>query len=137
VCGPDADIRELVDYDEFCGVPGRETHDGSAGMEWDITPLELFNALKQSPPPLLVDVREPHEQQIASLPGAINLPLGAMAAHLSELDSTRDMVLFCKAGTRSTRALELLVSAGFRRVKNLKGGLNAWAREIDPTIPTY
>jgi sulfur-carrier protein adenylyltransferase/sulfurtransferase len=137
VCGPNADIKELIDYDEFCGVPGRETHQGSAGFEWDITPLDLFDALKLSPPPLLIDVREPHEQQIASLPGAINLPLGSMAAHLSELDSTRDMVLFCKAGTRSTRALELLVSAGFKRVKNLKGGLNAWAKEIDPTLPTY
>ncbi len=65
------------------------------------------------------------------------MPLGAMAAHLSELDSARDMVLFCKAGTRSSRALELLVSAGFKRVKNLKGGLNAWAKEVDPTLPIY
>jgi len=137
VCGPDADIKELIDYDEFCGVPGREAHEGSAGIDWDITPVELFDALKLSPPPLLIDVREPHEQQIASLPGAISIPLGAMAAHLSELDSARDMVLFCKAGTRSSRALELLVSAGFKRVKNLKGGLNAWAKEVDPTLPIY
>jgi molybdopterin/thiamine biosynthesis adenylyltransferase/rhodanese-related sulfurtransferase len=137
VCGPEADIKELIDYDEFCGVPGREAHEGSAGVERDITPLELFDALKLSPPPLLIDVREPHELQISSLPGAINVPLGAMAAHLSELDSSRDMVVFCKAGTRSSRALELLASAGFKRVKNLKGGINAWAKEIDPTFPTY
>lgn len=137
VCGPDADIKELIDYDEFCGIPGRDVHEGSAGNDWDITPIELFNLMKESNPPLLVDVREPHEQQISSLPGAINMPLGAMASHLSELDSAREMVLFCKAGTRSSRALELLVGAGFKRVKNLKGGLNAWAKEIDPTIPVY
>ena len=63
VCGPEADIKELIDYDEFCGVPGREVHDGSAGIEWDITPVELFDALKEFNPPLLIDVREPHEQQ--------------------------------------------------------------------------
>jgi sulfur-carrier protein adenylyltransferase/sulfurtransferase len=137
VCGPDADIKELIDYDEFCGIPGRDVQEGSAGNDWDITPIELFNVMRESNPPLLVDVREPHEQQISSLPGAINMPLGAMASHLSELDSAREMVLFCKAGTRSSRALELLVGAGFKRVKNLKGGLNAWAKEIDPTIPVY
>ena len=137
VCGPNATVKKLIDYDAFCGVPGREAHGTPEEADLEITPLELFEALKLSNPPLLVDVREPHEQQISSLPGAINMPLGALAAHLSDLDSARETVLFCKAGTRSARALELLASAGFKRVKNLKGGINAWAREIDPTIPTY
>ena len=67
----------------------------------------------------------------------LGIPLGALAARLSELDSAREMVVFCKGGTRSARALELLVSAGFRKVKNLQGGINAWAREIDPQLPLY
>jgi adenylyltransferase/sulfurtransferase len=137
VCGPKAVIKKPIDYQEFCGIPGHTVHAGSAGAEWDITPLELFNSLKEFNPPLLVDVREPHEQKITSLPGAVNIPLGHLASRLSELDLAREMVLYCKAGTRSTRALELLVSAGFKRVKNLKGGINAWAKEIDPTMPVY
>jgi len=137
VCGPNADIKELIDYEEFCGVPGHDVDEGSAGASWDITPLELTRTLKSKNPPLLLDVREPHELQISSLPGAMNIPLGLLAARLSELDSAREMVVFCKSGTRSSRALELLVSAGFKRVKNLKGGINAWAKEIDTRLPTY
>ncbi len=82
-------------------------------------------------------MREPHELAISALPGAANIPLGELAARLSELDSAREMIVFCKSGTRSTRALELLVSAGFKRVKNLKGGINAWARDVDKDLPVY
>jgi adenylyltransferase/sulfurtransferase len=85
----------------------------------------------------LLDVREPHELEISALPGATNIPLGVLAARLSELDSADEMVIFCKAGTRSARALELLLSAGFRKVKNLQGGINAWARQVDPSLPIY
>ena len=85
----------------------------------------------------MIDVREPHELAISSLPGDELIPLGQLAARLSELDSAREIVLFCKTGSRSTRALELLVSAGFRKVRNLKGGINAWAREVDPKLPIY
>jgi adenylyltransferase/sulfurtransferase len=85
----------------------------------------------------LVDVREPHELEISKLPNATNIPLGQLAARLSELDSAEEMVVFCKGGTRSARALELLVSAGFKKVKNLKGGINAWAKEVDQNLPIY
>jgi adenylyltransferase/sulfurtransferase len=74
---------------------------------------------------------------ISSFSGARNIPLGELAARLSELDSTREMIVFCKSGTRSARALELLVSAGFKKVKNLKGGINAWARDVDRSLPIY
>lgn len=137
VCGPNADIKELIDYEEFCGVPGHDHDDGSAGAAWDVEPGELAGSLHSSHPPLLLDVREPHELQISALTGAINIPLGALASRLSELDSAREMVIFCKGGTRSARALELLLSAGFKRVKNLRGGINSWAREIDPSLPIY
>ncbi len=137
VCGPNADIKELIDYEEFCGVPGHDHENGSAGAEWDIDAPTLASRLKESPLPVLLDVREPHELAISALPGAINIPLGTLAARLSELDSAKEMVVFCKGGTRSARALELLVSAGFRRVKNLQGGINAWAREVNPDLPLY
>ena len=85
----------------------------------------------------MLDVREPHELEISWLSKAVNIPLGTLAARLPELDSAREMVVFCKGGTRSARALELLVSAGFKKVKNLRGGINAWAKEVDPNLPVY
>jgi sulfur-carrier protein adenylyltransferase/sulfurtransferase len=136
VCGPNADIKELIDYEEFCGVPSHDHEEGSAGANWDITVQELAERVKTNHLKL-VDVREPHELEISRLPNATNIPLGQLAARLSELDSAEDMVLFCKSGARSTRALELLTSAGFKKVKNLKGGINAWAREVDTSLPIY
>ena len=85
----------------------------------------------------LIDVREPHEQRISNIEGSDLIPLGHLASRMSELDSAEEIVLYCKAGTRSTRALELLASAGFRKMKNLKGGINAWAEEVDPGMPIY
>ncbi len=136
VCGPNADIKELIDYEEFCGVPSHDHEEGSAGANWDITAPELAERVKTNHLKL-VDVREPHELEISKLPDATNIPLGQLAARLSELDSADEMVVFCKGGTRSARALELLVSAGFKKVKNLKGGINAWAKEVDQNLPIY
>jgi sulfur-carrier protein adenylyltransferase/sulfurtransferase len=136
VCGPNADVHELIDYEEFCGVPGHDHDEGSAGEGYDITAKDLSTRLKQNHL-VLLDVREPHELEISALPGAVNIPLGTLAARLSEIDLAQDLVVFCKTGGRSTRALELLVSAGFKKVKNLKGGINAWAQEIDPNMPIY
>jgi adenylyltransferase/sulfurtransferase len=137
ICGPEPEVTELIDYEAFCGVPGHDHEEGSAGVDWDITAPELAARLQEGNHIRLVDVREPHELEISQLQGASLIPLGQMAARLSELDSAEEIVLFCKAGTRSARALELLLSAGFRKVKNLKGGINAWAREVDPSLPVY
>ena len=136
VCGPNADIKELIDYEEFCGVPSHDHEEGSAGAGKDITVQELSERIKTNHLKLL-DVREPHELEISALPDAQNIPLGQLAARLSELDSADEMVIFCKSGSRSARGLELLASAGFKKVKNLKGGINAWAREIDHKLPVY
>ncbi len=136
VCGPNADIRELIDYKEFCGVPGHDHEDGSAGAGFDITAKELSESIQTNHLKLL-DVREPHELQISALPNAVNIPLGQLAGRLAELNSADDMVVFCKGGTRSARALELLVSVGFKKIKNLKGGINAWAKEVDTSLPIY
>jgi sulfur-carrier protein adenylyltransferase/sulfurtransferase len=137
VCGPNADIKELIDYEEFCGVPSHDHEDeGSAGAGKDITVQELSERIQINHLKLL-DVREPHELEISKLPNAVNIPLGQLAARLSELDSADEMVIFCKSGNRSARGLELLASAGFKKVKNLKGGINAWAREVDQNLPLY
>lgn len=138
VCGPNADVKELIDYEAFCGVPGHDHEEsGSAGAGRDIDAPALATRLKEPAPLLLLDVREPHELAISALPNALNIPLGVLAARLAELDSAQEMVVFCKAGTRSARALELLTSAGFKKVKNLQGGINAWARQVDQTLPIY
>ena len=137
VCGPNADIKELIDYEEFCGVPGHHADDTSAGADWDISPLEMKTRLERDPGLLLLDVREPHELEIASIKGAKNIPLGEVAQRMAELDSAKDMVVFCKLGSRSARAIEILSSAGFKKMKNLKGGINAWAEEVDKSLPLY
>ncbi|MCZ2122892.1 MAG: molybdopterin-synthase adenylyltransferase MoeB [Anaerolineales bacterium] len=136
VCGPNADIKQLVDYEEFCGVPSHDHEESDAISSFDVTAVELAERVKHDQLKLL-DVREPHELEISKLPNAINIPLGQLAGRLSELDSAEDMVVFCKGGTRSMRALELLSSAGFKKVKNLKGGINAWAKEVDTNLPVY
>jgi adenylyltransferase/sulfurtransferase len=137
VCGPEPEITELIDYEAFCGMPGHDHEEGTVGGNWDISATELAERLKKGNHLRLVDVREPHEQDISHIDGAELFPLGQLAGRLSELDSAEEMVVFCKVGTRSARALDLLVSAGFRKVKNLKGGINAWAREVDPSQPIY
>ncbi len=137
VCGTHPQVTRLIDYNAFCGVPGFDHDEGSAGRNWDISAVDLATRLRKGEKIRLIDVREPHELEISSLPGEELFPLGQLAARLSELDSAQEMVLFCKSGSRSTRALELLVSAGFRKVRNLKGGINAWARDVDKNMPVY
>jgi adenylyltransferase/sulfurtransferase len=137
VCGPYPEITGLVDYFEFCGVPGLDHIEGLMDEGWDITALQLTTKLKRGDKIRLIDVREPHELVISHIDGAENIPLGTLTSRLGELDSAQKIVLFCKSGTRSARALEILVSAGFRKVKSLRGGINAWAREVDRNLPLY
>ena len=137
ICGENPEITELIDYEAFCGMPAHDHDAGSAGEDWDITAGDLAARLNEGIDLRLIDVREPHEQKISNLDGSELIPLGQFASRLSELDSTQEIVLFCKSGTRSTRALEILVSAGFKKVKNLKHGINAWALEVDPSLPIY
>lgn len=137
VCGENPTITQLIDYDEFCGVPDHEVETGSAGEPWDITPTQLDAQLKLGTPLVLVDVREPHEMEISHIDGTRNIPLEQLAARSSELNPQDEIVLICKAGVRSARALHLLLGEGFTKLHNLKGGINAWSREVDPTQPIY
>jgi adenylyltransferase/sulfurtransferase len=118
-------------------VPGHEAESGSAGAEWDITPSELAKQMSDGVELNLVDVREPHELEISCIEGAHVIPLGQLASRTNELNPNDDIVLICKAGVRSTRALHILLGAGFQKVHNLKGGMNAWAKEVDPSQPIY
>jgi molybdopterin/thiamine biosynthesis adenylyltransferase/rhodanese-related sulfurtransferase len=137
VCGEHPSVTELVDYQAFCGLPGGEVENGSAGEAWDISPTELAARLKSGAQLSLVDVREPHEMEISHVDGARNIPLGQLAMRSAELDPQDDIVLICKTGVRSTRALHILLGAGFRKLHNLQGGVNGWATEIDPSQPIY
>ncbi len=134
VCGENPTIRELIDYEAFCGVPIR-AHD--VRTEFDITPLELKAMLEQDRRKLvLLDVREPNEWEICHLEGAILIPLRKLPAYLNQLDPTKEYVVYCKTGNRSAQAARIMHAAGLR-VYNLRGGINAWSREVDPSVPLY
>lgn len=137
ICSENPEITEPIDYEAFCGVPAFDHEEGRLPSECEIEPQELAQRLTSGQRLRLIDVREPHELEISALPGAENIPLGELAAHLHELNSAEEMVVLCKSGTRSARALELLAGAGFRKVKNLRGGINAWAQRVDPALPVY
>lgn len=137
VCSKPAGEIELIDYEAFCGVPAHDHDEAKMDKRFEIDPRGLAEELKNGHQLKLIDVREPHELQVSHIEGAKLIPLGQLAARLSELDSAEDMVIFCRTGGRSARAVELMLSAGFRKVKNLKGGINAWAKEVDPSQPIY
>jgi adenylyltransferase/sulfurtransferase len=135
VCGQSPTIRELQDYEQFCGVATPGT--GAAAGDFDITPQELHRRLDAGQPvPVLLDVREPMEYQINRLPSSVLIPLGSLPDSLGELDGTREIVAYCHHGVRSVRAVELLRAAGFR-ARNLKGGITAWIDQVDPSMVRY
>ena len=137
ICGDHPTIHELIDYDQFCGIPQA---DAEAAKEMDvptITAAELRAKLDHKEKFVLVDVREPYEYEICNIPGSKLIPLGELPARLSELDSADDIVLHCKVGGRSAKALKVLQEAGFRKLSNLQGGITAWSDEIDPSVPKY
>jgi len=141
VCSPNPKITELIDYEQFCGMPMNDHQDEiGSGEGWDMTVQELEQKIKTSGGVKnfrLIDVREEHEWEIAHIEGAELIPLGTLPARMNEFDSAQEIVLQCRSGGRSARALEMLRGAGFRKLKNLKGGILAWANQIDPSLPTY
>jgi adenylyltransferase/sulfurtransferase len=137
VCSLPSEQIELIDYEAFCGMPAHDHEEVSMDSQYEISPNELAEQMKNGNKPRLIDVREPHELNISQLPDAELIPLGQLPGRLAELDTADDFVVFCRTGARSGRAVELMRSAGFRKVKNLKGGINAWARTVDPSLPIY
>ena len=129
-CGT-REIRALADYDALCGAPA------PADDAAELTPRELAETRRRGDDFDLVDVREPWEWEVARIPGARLVPLGELAAALPTLDPAREIVVHCKGGTRSARAVEALREAGFARARNLAGGILRWSDEVDGTVPKY
>jgi molybdopterin/thiamine biosynthesis adenylyltransferase/rhodanese-related sulfurtransferase/molybdopterin converting factor small subunit len=135
VCGDHPTIRELIDYQQFCGIPN-QPHEPVA-VEGDIEPTEVKAKMDRGDRFVLIDVREPHEYQICNIPNAKLIPLGDLPKRVNELNSADEIVAHCKSGMRSAKAVEFLKQAGFRKVRNMKGGILAWSDKVDPTVPKY
>ena len=137
VCGSAPTITGLIDYDEFCGVKTDVRHDTDETPELSVT--ELKQRLDAGEKLSLIDVREPFEWNIANLAayGAKLIPLSEFGEKASTLNPAEEIVVYCRSGARSANVVDYLVQSGFPRVWNLRGGINAWAREVDPALPTY
>ena len=134
-CGT-REIQELIDYDEYCGVPHAEAAEEQTSVPGEITPRELAARLEAGDELSLIDVREPYEWEIGRIPTARLIPLGTLPAAVSAIDPARDVVVYCKSGQRSDRAADYLRAAGFR-ASNLVGGILRWSDEVDPNVPKY
>lgn len=136
VCGERPTITRLIDYEQFCGVRGGQTmNTEQAGDE--ITAVELAAMLKRGEKFTLVDVREPDEWAICRIPDATLLPLSALPQRFGELPKDARLVLHCKAGKRSMKALQFLREQGYTNLKSVRGGIDAWATDVDPSVPRY
>lgn len=137
LCGETPEITHLIDYEAFCGVPARQSQENGLEHSRVIEPSELHQRLQRGDEVVLIDVRDPVEQQVSALPGALVIPLERLGQRIKDLDPEREYVLFCRTGVRSARGVRQMTAAGFSKVKNLRGGLNAWAEEVDPTMLKY
>jgi len=135
VCGTHRTITELIDYNQFCGIRGEEKTVAESNLP-EISVEELKRRRDAGEDIFVLDVREPHEYQICNLGGHL-IPLNDLPKRVNELDSSREIVAHCKMGGRSAKAVDFLRQAGFTKVKNLTGGINAWAERVDPKMPKY
>jgi adenylyltransferase/sulfurtransferase len=133
VCGANPAIRELIDYEAFCGFEPEQ----SLGAELEIEPRLLRDRLDRGAEIILLDVREPQEWAIGRIEGAILIPLGNLSYRLGEFSTADEIVAYCRSGSRSRKAVQALRDAGFRKVKNLTGGILAWSEQVDPSVPRY
>ncbi len=135
ICGPRPTITKLVDYEAFCGI-GPEAAASAAGVP-EIGVEELQAMFERGDDLVLIDVREPHEVAICAFPDSVRIPLGTLPESLNRLSTADEIVVHCKSGARSARAVKLLREAGFRKVRNLSGGITRWAEVVDPSMPRY
>ena len=136
VCGANPTVKELIDYDQFCGVRGEDAAPSADAKIPEIRPEELKRRIDTGEDIFVLDVREPHEYQICNISGHL-IPLGDLPKRVHELDSSREIVVHCKSGARSAKAVDFLRQSGFKRVSNLAGGILAWADRIDTSLPKY
>lgn len=137
ICGPNRTITELIDYEQFCGIRGEETEAQAVEESEEITVTELKARMDRGEPLTIIDVREPHEYAIARIPGTKLIPLGQIVERSGELDPNAEIILHCRSGKRSADALNQLKTKGFKRLKNLVGGVLAWSDQVDPSVPKY
>jgi adenylyltransferase/sulfurtransferase len=137
VCGDNPTVTQLIDYEQFCGMRGQESAAPPADEREEITPEELKARLDRGDRPVILDVRNPPEVDICRLDGSVLIPLPELPERFGELDREKEMVVHCKSGVRSARAIAFLKAQGFRRLKNLKGGILAWAERVEPGMPRY
>ena len=135
VCGDHPTVTELIDYEQFCGVVPTTTVEVADGA--DVTVDELQARLDDQDGVFILDVRDPPEYEICRIPGSTLIPLGDLPARLQELEGRDDMVVHCKSGVRSAKAVKILHDAGFKKARNLRGGILRWIDQIDPTLPKY
>jgi adenylyltransferase/sulfurtransferase len=134
VCGKNPSIRELIDYEQFCGLK-KNTEEKPVDA---ITAVELKKRLDNGDQIQFIDIREPHERAIVKFPNAIIMPLGQLERRMDELDPSKDAVFLCKIGLRSILGIRALQNAGYKgKLLNLQDGLNAWARDVDKNMPVY
>ena len=133
VCGEHPTVTKLIDYQQFCGIPQPQVE---VIMEGDIDPIEVKAKIDRGEKFLLLDVREPHEYQICSIPTSQLIPLGQLPQHLTDLDRDIEIVAHCKSGMRSAKAVDLLTKAGFH-ARNMTGGILAWSDKVDSSVPKY
>jgi adenylyltransferase/sulfurtransferase len=134
VCGPNPRVTKLIDYEAFCGIVP-ETASAPGIPEISVEELKALRDRKVDF--VLVDVREPHEIEISSLPESVKIPLGKLPERVNELSTADEIVVHCKTGGRSAKAVQFLRDSGFKKVRNLAGGINRWAERIDPSVPRY
>ena len=137
MCGDHPTITKLIDYEQFCGVAHIAPALAGEVSGNDITVEELKARLDHGEKPLILDVRNPEEYQIARIPGSRLLPLPELPTRWKELDPSQEMIVHCKSGMRSAKAVAFLKSQGFSKLKNLKGGILAWSERVDPAVARY
>jgi molybdopterin/thiamine biosynthesis adenylyltransferase/rhodanese-related sulfurtransferase len=138
LCGENPTIKALIDYDQFCGItPQLTVAAPDSDRSDEITPEELKARLDRGEKVKIIDVREPHEYEICRLPNTTLIPLGQVVSRLNELNPDEEIVVYCKMEGRSAKAVDLMRKAGFKKVKNLKGGIDLWAQNVDPNVPRY
>lgn len=128
-------VKDLIDYKQFCGIPDAPAAPPPAAGE--LEPTDVKAMLDAGHDFLLIDVREVHEYQIAFIPAAKLIPLGQLPQRLNEIPQEATIVVHCKSGMRSAKAVDLLKQSGYANVRNMKGGILAWSDKVDPTVPKY
>ena len=136
LCGEHPTVTELIDYNVFCGV-GASSAQEMLDVSLQLTATKLNEEIKGGSTPYLLDVREDYEYDICFIPNANLLPLGDLEKRINELNRDADMVVYCRSGERSAKAVKFLQEQGFKKTRNLAGGILAWATQVDPDMPKY